>query len=222
MDNNKDDFYYVKRILKSVEVLTRYLKDKSIDDLLYDGFLQDAIENRFTKIAEDSAKISADFKKSTPQIPWTSITSIRNKVCHNYDIVDAPTLYKTIKVDFIDFKNNLLSNFIYHRMNLCSGPFDLIEQKSKTVEMRLFDEKRQKIKIGDIIIFANLDTKKEIITEVVDLKVYKTFEELYANYPKCSLGYLADEIANPNDMLEYYSKEDISNFGVLAIEIKLY
>ena len=42
------------------------------------------------------------------------------------------------------------------------------------------------------------------------------------NYPKLSLGYLADEIANPNDMLEYYSKEDISNFGVLAIEIKLY
>ncbi|MCR5308727.1 MAG: DUF86 domain-containing protein [Bacilli bacterium] len=222
MDNNKDDFYYVKRILKSVEVLTRYLKDKSIDDLLYDGFLQDAIENRFTKIAEDSAKISADFKKSTPQIPWTSITSIRNKVCHNYDIVDAPTLYKAIKVDFIDFKNNLLSNFVYHRMNLCSGPFDLIEQKSKTIEMRLFDEKRQKIKIGDIIIFVNLDTKKEIITEVMDLKVYKTFEELYANYPKRSLGYHADEIANPNDMLEYYSKEDISNFGVLAIEIKLY
>ena len=39
MDNIKDDIYYVKRILRSVEVLTRYLNGKSLDDLLADGFL---------------------------------------------------------------------------------------------------------------------------------------------------------------------------------------
>ena len=50
MDNVKDNSYYVKRILKSVEILTRYLNSRSLDDLLNDGFLRDAVENRFKKI----------------------------------------------------------------------------------------------------------------------------------------------------------------------------
>lgn len=49
MDNVKNDFYYVKRLLRSIEITSRYLKDKSMDDLINDGFLCDAIENRFTK-----------------------------------------------------------------------------------------------------------------------------------------------------------------------------
>ena len=54
MDNVKDNFYYVKRLLKSIEVTSRYLEDKSMDNLINDGYLCDAIENRFTKIAEDA------------------------------------------------------------------------------------------------------------------------------------------------------------------------
>ncbi len=30
MDNVKNDFYYVKRLLRSIEITSRYLKDKSI------------------------------------------------------------------------------------------------------------------------------------------------------------------------------------------------
>ena len=39
MDNVKNDFYYVKRLLRSIEITSRYLKDKSMDDLINDGFL---------------------------------------------------------------------------------------------------------------------------------------------------------------------------------------
>lgn len=40
MDNVKDDIYFAKRILKNIEILSRYLKDKSQDDLLNDGFFK--------------------------------------------------------------------------------------------------------------------------------------------------------------------------------------
>ena len=46
MDNVKNDFYYVKRLLKSIEVTSRYLEGRSMDDLNNDGYLCDAIENR--------------------------------------------------------------------------------------------------------------------------------------------------------------------------------
>lgn len=38
---------------------------------------------------------------------------------------------------------------------------------------------------------------------------YKTFNELYLNHPKVSIGYKEDEIAKPEDLLFYYSMEEI-------------
>ena len=43
-----------------------------------------------------------------------------------------------------------------HYMNLNNRPFQLIKNGSKSVEMRLYDEKRAKIKVGDQISFTNL------------------------------------------------------------------
>ena len=169
MDNIKDDFYYAKRILKSIEVTCRYLENKSMDDFIDDGFLCDAIENRFTKIAEDAKKLSDDYKKSIKNIPWDGIYSIRNRVCHDYDVVDYAILYRTIKVNFPQFKQALLESIEVNQMNLYPEPFELIKGGSKKVEMRLFDEKRRKLSVGELIVFANTKTKEELIAEIVEL-----------------------------------------------------
>lgn len=108
-----------------------------------------------------------------------------------------------------------------HQMNLWNDSFESIKNKTKTIEMRLNDEKRRLIQIGDFIEFKNTKTKEIIVVQVINLYKYKTFEELYKKHDKISIGYQDDEIANPNDMLEYYSKDNIMNYGVIGIEIKL-
>ena len=50
---------------------------------------------------------------------------------------------------------------------------------------------------------------------------YNSFAELYNNFDKVSLGYKEDELASPDDMELYYSKEEQEKYGVLGIEIKL-
>lgn len=222
MDHVKNDMYFAKRILKNIEVLSRYLKDKSQDDLLHDGFLCDAIENRFTKLSEDASKLSAPFKESLPTIPWTAIYSIRNRICHDYDVVDAPTLYKTVKISFPKFRDDLLGKLPCHFMTLYQEPFLATTEGWKTVEMRLNDEKRRLLKIGDIIVFTNKETEEKAIVEIDDLKPFLSFDELYASYPKRAIGYQNDEKPDPRDMLEYYQEEDIRKWGALAICIKLY
>lgn len=222
MDNVKNNYYYVKHILRSVETLTKYLDDKSLDDLLSDGFLRDAIENRFTKIAEDTSHLTKDFKTSHNEIPWGAITKIRNTVCHDYDVVDAASLYKTIRINFPEFRNSLLLTTECHHMNLYPEPFNLIKNRTKTIEMRLYDEKRKLLKIGDLIVFINIETKNELIAEITDLKKFNSFDELYAKYPKKALGYKDNEVANPKDMNEYYSDDSINKYGALAIEISLF
>lgn len=106
-------------------------------------------------------------------------------------------------------------------MTLWNDPFIMIESGSKTIEMRLNDEKRALIKINDKIEFSNVETFKKLLVEVIALYEYKDFHELYKNHDKISIGYKEDEIANPEDMLVYYSKEKIEKYGVLAIKIKL-
>lgn len=54
-----------------------------------------------------------------------------------------------------------------HYMNLCSEPFNSIKDKEKIYELRLLDPKRQKVKVGDIIIFTNLDNKETLSVKVV-------------------------------------------------------
>lgn len=38
---------------------------------------------------------------------------------------------------------------------------------------------------------------------------------------KLSIGYKEIEIANPDDMLAYYSLDDINKYGVLGIKLKV-
>ncbi len=107
-----------------------------------------------------------------------------------------------------------------YEMNLQDGPFELILSLKKDVEMRLCKKGREHIKKGDFIVFANKDGKT-IKVLVINVKRFPTFEELYDCYDKTRLGYEVNEEAHPDDMLMYYTKEDILKYGVLAIEIKL-
>ena len=108
-----------------------------------------------------------------------------------------------------------------HQMNLWHNPFETIKSGTKTVEMRLNDEKRRGINVNDIIVFTDKDTGEIIKTKVLGLHTFKDFAELYEAFDKKELGYIINETASPNDMEVYYSKEQIDKYGVLAITIKV-
>lgn len=108
-----------------------------------------------------------------------------------------------------------------HEMRLHNSPFNLIKSGTKTIELRLNDEKRSLIKVGNKIEFTNRITEEKIVVEVINLHKYDSFVELYKHFDKVSMGYDEDEEAEPKDMEQYYSKEEQDKYGVLGIEIKL-
>lgn len=106
-------------------------------------------------------------------------------------------------------------------MKLQDNPFQKIKNQTKTIELRLFDEKRKKIQPGDLIEFTNLSNSEVITVEVLKLHLFDSFKELYEKFDKISLGYNKDEKSDPNDMEQYYSEDDIKKYGIVGIEIKL-
>lgn len=109
-----------------------------------------------------------------------------------------------------------------HTMKLKQNPFYKIKNGNKTIELRLYDEKRQKVNVGDFIEFSLIDNPKEKIqTKVINLHRFDSFKELYATLPKEKLGYKENEMPDPEHMNIYYSSEKQNEYGVLGIEIKL-
>lgn len=111
-----------------------------------------------------------------------------------------------------------------HFMNLTPSPLEMIRNGKKTIELRLYDEKRKMISIGDSIVFVNTEDSNDTLSvNVVDLFVFDSFGELYNNLPLLECGYTKDDIktASPDDMEKYYSKEKQKQYGVVGIKISL-
>ena len=107
-----------------------------------------------------------------------------------------------------------------YNMNLNNRPFKSIKEGTKTIELRLNDEKRSLLKVGDEIEFTNRDTNEKLSVDIISLHKYPSFEELYKHFDKVEMGYNKDDIAEPKDMEAYYSKEEQDKYGVLGIEIR--
>lgn len=106
-----------------------------------------------------------------------------------------------------------------HYMNLWDDSFRTIKEGWKTIEMRLNDEKRSCIKVNDTIEFTNTTTQEKMLCKVANIYKYSDFAELYKYHDKVSIGYKEDETANPDDMLLYYTRENIEKYGVVGIEV---
>ena len=110
-----------------------------------------------------------------------------------------------------------------HEMKLQPKYYDFIHNGTKRIEIRLFDEKRQQIKIGDTIKFLK---EPELIesfdVKVVDLLRYNSFEEMFKDY---EISILADKSMTKEELIsvleEFYTKEKQEQYGVLGIRIEL-
>ena len=108
-----------------------------------------------------------------------------------------------------------------HILKLHPEPFAAIASGHKTIESRLYDEKRRKIQLGDQIIFINrVNPEQTVTTTVVGLLRYATFHDLFShNDPRKfgseSVEWLEEQID------EFYSPEDQCLYGgVIGIEFR--
>ena len=108
-----------------------------------------------------------------------------------------------------------------HYMNLVPSAFKKIADGSKTIELRLNDEKRKRINVEDTVVFNCSSTKDIISAQVSGLHKFSDFKELYKVLPLEKCGYTVAELntAHYTDMERYYTKEQIKKYGALGIEL---
>jgi ASC-1-like (ASCH) protein len=106
-------------------------------------------------------------------------------------------------------------------MGLRPEPFEKIKEGTKTIELRLWDEKRRKINVGDIIEFTDTeDASSKIKVTVKSLNKAGSFSELLDRFPIESFG--GENKEQLLDRLrDYYSEQEEKELGVVGIEIAL-
>ncbi len=134
--------------------------------------------------------------------------------------IDALTVVSG-KVNVLVLEDDLLPPRT-HTMKLQREHFDHIADGSKTIEMRLLDEKRQKIRRGDRIEFVSADEEEEkLVAEVEAVYSYPGFDELVEDFTPAELGFAGvDGPKIVEQMLRMYGVEKAFKHRSLAIRIK--
>ncbi len=110
-----------------------------------------------------------------------------------------------------------------HIMKLQQKYYNFILNGTKRIEIRLLDEKRQKIKLGDTIKFL----KEPDLNETVDVKVigllkYNSFKNMFKDF---DISILSDKSMTKEELIieleKFYPKEKQEQYGVLGIKIEL-
>ena len=109
-----------------------------------------------------------------------------------------------------------------HILKLQPKYFDYINNGTKRIELRLYDEKRQKITIGDTIIFQKEpELETTIKVKVIGLLRYNTFEDLFEDF---NIEVMADKSMTKQELLnvleEFYTPEKQKQYGVIGIRIE--
>jgi len=101
-----DPRLYLTHILESIQLIESYVAEIDLPAFARDQEKQDAVVRRIEIMGEAVKNLSAALRKANPQVPWTRIAGMRDKVIHDYMGVDAElvwtvatTLLKELKSD---------------------------------------------------------------------------------------------------------------------------
>ncbi|MCP8968440.1 ASCH domain-containing protein [Ectobacillus ponti] len=109
-----------------------------------------------------------------------------------------------------------------HNMGLYGEYFHAIRQRKKLYEVRLYDEKRRAISVGDTIEFLEVPEGSQLLrVKVLGLRRYDTFREMYEDIPfalfDCEDWTMEEMVQGTYDI---YSPEQERQWGALAIRIE--
>ena len=110
MDKQKSILYDIQY---ACELILQYTDEFELETFRADVLRQDAVQRRLAIIGEASNKLDDDFKKQHPEVPWSVMRGMRNRLVHTYNEIDIDLVWTTITNDIpvlIDHIKRLISD----------------------------------------------------------------------------------------------------------------
>jgi ASC-1-like (ASCH) protein len=141
---------------------------------------------------------------------------------HKEALIHIPSRkHNTSRQDAPPHEHNASLRVLYeeHTIHIDDEYYYFLADGTKTVEGRLYDEKRKKIFPGDRLIIRKRDLDStEIYFKVIGIHLFKDFEAMYEHFGAKLLPTLPFRAMDVYK--EYFTKEEIEKFGVVGIEVR--
>ncbi len=91
------DIIRVRHIIDEAGEACKYVEGISFDEFVEDGKTVRAVMRSIEVIGEAASKISIEFRKEHPAVPWQKIIGMRNRLIHVYFDIDYNIIWQTVK-----------------------------------------------------------------------------------------------------------------------------
>ncbi len=95
---------YLEDIKDAINKIEKYTQKISFKKFANDQKTIDAVVRNLEIIGEAANQIPASIRKNYPDIPWSEIVDMRNKIIHEYFGVDIDILWQSLKEDIPTLK----------------------------------------------------------------------------------------------------------------------
>ena len=91
-----EDRIRLAHMIEAAESAGRFIQNRTRDDLDADLLLVFGLVRAVEIVGEAASRVSPQTREAFPQIPWTRIIGMRNRLVHAYFDVDAEILWNTV------------------------------------------------------------------------------------------------------------------------------
>ena len=92
----KDESVYLKHILDAIKKIQSYTSGGS-KEFFQNTLVQDAVIRNLEIIGEAVRNLSVEFRGKNPEVPWRSITALRNVLIHEYFGVELEIVWRVVQ-----------------------------------------------------------------------------------------------------------------------------
>jgi uncharacterized protein with HEPN domain len=95
----KPDIVRLQHMVDAANEALSFVAQKSRTDLATDRALALALVKSIEIVGEAASKVSRELRSQSPEIPWTDIVAMRNRLIHSYFDVNLDIVWQTVTVE---------------------------------------------------------------------------------------------------------------------------
>lgn len=86
----------VRDMISAAQKALGHVSGLSREAFLESGLHQDAVVRQLEIVGEAAGRVSDEFRSEHPQIPWSAIAGLRNRLIHAYFEVDLDVVWEIV------------------------------------------------------------------------------------------------------------------------------